>query len=362
MHALASVGDAAIRLQRDARRGGFGDDGDQLLSLHKGGLLLEIDFLHAHLPASVGVELSVVALSVDRLAVHVAHEAALAARELRHVIGPAKLVDDLVQRVVGHLQLVELAEELLLEALELLDLRWVWVVVGGKIFLLLNLLLLVVVGAGSRLAPLRRRLLRQAALRSGGHLWNARLASRPLFLLVIRASPLRGRVRIIRIDPAVPLLGFAPLGCRCLLWRSILRHGLLEGILFIRRLDSAACALALRVGAWSTALVVNVPAEVFEAQCRLDSIVLVLDRVAVGARVVVYHLADALRASFLDLEPLPDQAVVGLRFGHLLILEVDDVLLLLFILGIGIEARVLNVAAPETLRPPLRSRSGGRRR
>eukprot|EP00962_Isochrysis_galbana_P022950 scaffold6880_cov110-Isochrysis_galbana.AAC.14 len=35
---------------------------------------------------------------------------------------------------------------------------------------------------------------------------------------------------------------------------------------------------------------------------------------------------------------------------------------LLFILGIGIEARVLNVAAPETLRPPLRSRSGGRRR
>eukprot|EP00962_Isochrysis_galbana_P022949 scaffold6880_cov110-Isochrysis_galbana.AAC.13 len=64
----------------------------------------------------------------------------------------------------------------------------------------------------------------------------------------------------------------------------------LEGILFIRRLDSAACALALRVGAWSTALVVNVPAEVFEAQCRLDSIVLVLDRVAVGARVVVYHL------------------------------------------------------------------------
>eukprot|EP00962_Isochrysis_galbana_P022947 scaffold6880_cov110-Isochrysis_galbana.AAC.11 len=72
---------------------------------------------------SVGVELSVVALSVDRLAVHVAHEAALAARELRHVIGPAKLVDDLVQRVVGHLQLVELAEELLLEALELLDLR-----------------------------------------------------------------------------------------------------------------------------------------------------------------------------------------------------------------------------------------------
>jgi hypothetical protein len=38
------------------------------------------------------------------------------------VVGSTQLIDDLVQRVVGHLQLVQLAEELLLEALQLLDL------------------------------------------------------------------------------------------------------------------------------------------------------------------------------------------------------------------------------------------------
>jgi hypothetical protein len=38
------------------------------------------------------------------------------------------------------------------------------------------------------------------------------------------------------------------------------------------------------------------------------------------------RLADALGAAFLDSELLPDEAIVGLALGHLLILEVDDVL------------------------------------
>jgi hypothetical protein len=40
-------------------------------------------------------------------------------------------------------------------------------------------------------------------------------------------------------------------------------------------------------------------------------------------------LADALDAALLDLQLLANKAVVGLlRFGHLLVLQVDDVLLL----------------------------------
>lgn len=64
----------------------------------------------------------------------------------------------------------------------------------------------------------------------------------------------------------------------------------LEEILVIRRLEGAASALALGVGARSAALVVNIPAHILEVDCRLGAVVLVLDRVAAGASVVSYHL------------------------------------------------------------------------
>jgi hypothetical protein len=64
----------------------------------------------------------------------------------------------------------------------------------------------------------------------------------------------------------------------------------LEKILFIRRLESTACALSLRVGAWSTALVVNDPAYVFEVEGGLSSVILILDGVEAGGSVVGDHL------------------------------------------------------------------------
>jgi hypothetical protein len=76
-----------------------------------------------HLPPRLGVKLSVVAPGVNRLVVLVALEAALAAGELSHVTAPAQILDEAIERVVGHAQLVQLAEKLLLEPLQLLDLR-----------------------------------------------------------------------------------------------------------------------------------------------------------------------------------------------------------------------------------------------
>mmetsp|Transcript_42007 Transcript_42007/g.139291 ORF Transcript_42007/g.139291 Transcript_42007/m.139291 type:complete len:490 (-) Transcript_42007:694-2163(-) len=159
---LARVRHAPVRLQRDARRGRLRDDGDELAAVHEGLLLREVDALHRHHPPRVGVHLVRVPLLVDGAPLLVAHEPPLATRELGDRLGAAELLDELVERVVGHLERVQLAHELLLEPLQHLDLGRVAVLRPAEVLLLLLRLGQQVVVRSVALAPLglglRRRL------------------------------------------------------------------------------------------------------------------------------------------------------------------------------------------------------------
>ncbi len=86
MHAAALVGDALVGLERDARRGGVGEDRHELAPVHEGLALLHVD-------------VAARALHVARGAVGVGCNAAAAPGQLRDLALAAQHDDELVQRV-----------------------------------------------------------------------------------------------------------------------------------------------------------------------------------------------------------------------------------------------------------------------
>jgi hypothetical protein len=105
--ALAILREAAVRLKRDARARCLRYDRHEFLSFLKVDSLLQIHLLHRDLVA-VAIELALIATRVDRASVGVTHQPPLAAGHLCDPLRSAELIDEKVQRVLGHLQLVEL--------------------------------------------------------------------------------------------------------------------------------------------------------------------------------------------------------------------------------------------------------------
>ena len=153
---------AAVGLQGDTTGGCLRDDGDALDPCLELRALVHVDLLHVHLAFVTAVR-AVVALCVHGLAARVAHEAALPAGHLGHLIRSAELVDERVERVVGHPQLPQLLEHRKLEPLQLFDLDRGVVLVGGFVRLVVAIVeCFVFVVRGRRslagLARWRRRL------------------------------------------------------------------------------------------------------------------------------------------------------------------------------------------------------------
>jgi len=178
--AAALVADAAVGLERDARRGGLGDDGDELAS----GLELSLfeHVLHVQRLAVPRAPL----LVDDAVRRFVAHHAALAARKLGDFGRTAEVGYESVQRIPGQAQRVRRRQEAAPHlAPHRVRVREVVVVVLDRrldVFLLLFLL---------------RRLKGRLGL-SSGHL--GLLRRRPAFRFVV-----------VRVDDA-PRLGLLGLG------------------------------------------------------------------------------------------------------------------------------------------------------
>mmetsp|Transcript_19385 Transcript_19385/g.57886 ORF Transcript_19385/g.57886 Transcript_19385/m.57886 type:complete len:1076 (-) Transcript_19385:309-3536(-) len=346
---LARVRHAPVRLQRDARRGRLRDDGDELAAVHEGLLLREVDALHRHHPPRVGVHLVRVPLLVDGAPLLVAHEPPLATRELGDRLGAAELLDELVERVVGHLERVQLAHELLLEPLQHLDLGRIAVLRPAEVLLLLLRLGQQVVVRPVALAPLGLGLRRRLGRRRQRRLGAARAVGRArhLLLVLVAGAAAPGGVRVVgghapRLASALARLAFARPLRRRVLRRARARR--LEQVLRVRVLHRPPRAARPR----RRLLAVVVPLDLLEQHPVLGAAaaVSVAHAVVAGARVVRHDGGHAAAAPLLlDRELLADEVVAGLRLAHL-----DVLLLLLLLLGRELDVALLLRAA---LQPPL---------